>query len=201
MRVLERMPGVGVSDCERLRSGPVAQPVNTVTSLAYVAAGVWIGRRRGRGTASRLAPQVFGAVVVGVGLGSVAFHGVATGWGKWLHDKAILAVVLCVLAWDGQRIVAARREGRSPREIGRDLAATHSGVAALLGVGGVIALASRTGAPLCRPESRLQGHGVWHVLTAVALAVWSEAHLGSGSDEPVSPGGRCGGSRAPAPTR
>ncbi|MCC7078570.1 MAG: hypothetical protein IT198_15735 [Acidimicrobiia bacterium] len=195
----ERMPGVGASDCERLRAGPVAQPVNTLTSLAYVAAGLWIGRRRGSGAGSGLPQRIFGATVVGVGLGSVAFHGAATAWGKWLHDKAILAVVLFVLAWNGQRIIAARRRGRSLREIGRDLASTHAGLAVLLGVGGAIALASRTGAPLCRPGSRLQGHGVWHVLTAIALVVWAEARLGS--DEAISPGGRCGGSRAPAPTR
>jgi hypothetical protein len=31
---------------------------------------------------------------------------------------------------------------------------------------------SRTGAPLCRPDSLLQGHAVWHVLTAVGAALW-----------------------------
>ena len=31
---------------------------------------------------------------------------------------------------------------------------------------------TRTGAPLCRPESVLQGHAGWHVLTATALVLW-----------------------------
>jgi hypothetical protein len=40
-------------------------------------------------------------------------------------------------------------------------------------VGAVLAvLAGRTDSPLCRPHSPLQGHALWHVLTAVAMAQW-----------------------------
>jgi hypothetical protein len=31
---------------------------------------------------------------------------------------------------------------------------------------------TRTDAPLCDPESLVQGHAAWHVLTALALALW-----------------------------
>ena len=34
---------------------------------------------------------------------------------------------------------------------------------------------SRTGGPLCRPESLLQGHAAWHVLSAASLAGLGEA--------------------------
>jgi hypothetical protein len=34
---------------------------------------------------------------------------------------------------------------------------------------------TRAGAPLCRPSSWVQGHGAWHVLTAVAAASWLAA--------------------------
>ena len=34
----------------------------------------------------------------------------------------------------------------------------------------VMFVLGRTGAPLCDPDSLFQGHGVWHVLAAVALA-------------------------------
>ena len=40
------------------------------------------------------------------------------------------------------------------------------------GVGITIYLLSRTGRPLCRPDSLFQGHAAWHVLTAIACAVW-----------------------------
>lgn len=45
------------------------------------------------------------------------------------------------------------------------------GVGALL-VGAAIFAVSRTGGPLCDPESPLQGHAVWHLLTASALCLW-----------------------------
>lgn len=154
-----------------IRSGPVAQPANTLTSLAYVVAGLQVGRSREAGPAGR----VFGALLAGVGLGSVAFHGAATAWGKWLHDRTIVAMALFVAAWDAKRAITCRRHGMPLREIGRDLALTHAAMAGVLAVGAAVALSSRTGAPLCRPRSLLQGHGVWHVLTAIALAMWAEA--------------------------
>jgi hypothetical protein len=43
---------------------------------------------------------------------------------------------------------------------------------AALAVGGIVNALSRTGAPLCRPDGLLQGHGVWHVLTAVGAGLW-----------------------------
>ena len=41
----------------------------------------------------------------------------------------------------------------------------------------VVNLLGRTGGPLCRPGSPLQGHGVWHVLTAAALRAWARPLL------------------------
>lgn len=41
-----------------------------------------------------------------------------------------------------------------------------------LGLGVVIFALSRTGGPLCDPQSPFQGHAVWHVLTATALGLW-----------------------------
>lgn len=43
--VLDQPETLGDGDCEALRPGPIGQPVNTVTSLAYVAAGAWLLRR------------------------------------------------------------------------------------------------------------------------------------------------------------
>ncbi|MEI2785794.1 MAG: hypothetical protein V9E82_08865 [Candidatus Nanopelagicales bacterium] len=45
------------------------------------------------------------------------------------------------------------------------------GIGALL-VGAAIFAVSRTGGPLCDPESPFQGHAVWHALTATALGLW-----------------------------
>lgn len=44
---------------------------------------------------------------------------------------------------------------------------------AALAVGVVVFVLSRTGGPWCVPDSLLQGHAVWHLLTALALALWA----------------------------
>lgn len=54
--------------------------------------------------------------------------------------------------------------------------ALAAGLACLL-LGAVVFALSRTGGPLCQPESWLQGHGIWHVLTAAALALWAVTAL------------------------
>jgi hypothetical protein len=52
-------------------------------------------------------------------------------------------------------------------------------------------VASRTGGPLCRPDSRLQGHAAWHALSALALWWWGRSAAGRS-------GGRGGRRRHPA---
>jgi hypothetical protein len=143
---------LGGSDCETLQAGLLGQPVNAVSSLAYVAAGLWVLRRGG---------PVGPAVALGlVGVGSVLYHGPMPRGAGLAHDGSIaaLAGVAAVVAW---------RRRRLPRP-------SPLGVAAL-GAAVAVNLLTRTGAPLCQPSSVLQGHGAWHVLTAVAAASWLAA--------------------------
>jgi hypothetical protein len=49
---------------------------------------------------------------------------------------------------------------------------TQTAVVASLAVGVVAFAMSRTGGPWCQPESWVQGHGLWHLLTASALGLW-----------------------------
>jgi hypothetical protein len=60
---------------------------------------------------------------------------------------------------------------------------------AALGAAVAVNLLTRTGAPLCRPGSLVQGHGAWHVLTAVAVGAWLVCWPSPGST-----------GRVPAPT-
>ena len=46
-----------------------------------------------------------------------------------------------------------------------------------LGIGAIVFSLSRTSGPLCDPNSWLQGHAVWHVMTALALALWATTAL------------------------
>jgi hypothetical protein len=78
-----------------------------------------------------------------------------------------------VLAVGALGAVAAHRVARWRR--GAADARTHGG--RLVVTGAVAAgayLTTRTGGPLCVPESVLQGHAAWHVLTAAMLFWWGE---------------------------
>jgi hypothetical protein len=71
MQVMTAPVGFGNSDCERISDGVLAQPVLTLTSLAYVAAGIavlwWAMRLR--------APLAVasGVAIVAVGAGSFVY--------------------------------------------------------------------------------------------------------------------------------
>jgi hypothetical protein len=91
---------IGESDCEQLGDGLLAQPVNALTSIAYAVIGVFIvvltrrlGGRRGESI-------LFGLLLVGVGVGSVLFHGPQPTGSKALHDLPILLAGLLMLLHD-----------------------------------------------------------------------------------------------------
>jgi hypothetical protein len=188
---------LGAGDCERLGEGLIAQPVNTASALAHVAVGAWLvgrGLRAGAGTArpapagtaaSRAgarAPAVvgFGLAVAAAGVGSVDFHGPGSPAARLLHDGGLYAVVGFV-AWHevARRVRRARAPvpwvGWTPRRRRAwrtALAATAAGAACWwLG---------RTASPLCDPDSLLQGHAAWHLLSATALGAWAVAVLEAG---------------------
>jgi hypothetical protein len=140
---------LGGSDCEALHEGLLGQPVNGLSSLAYVAAGAYVVRRGG--------PPGPALALALVGVGSVLYHGPMPPGAELVHDASLAAVPAVALA------VAVRRRS-FPRPPALALAALAAGAA--------VNMLGRTGAPLCRPDSLLQGHGLWHVLTAIGAAVW-----------------------------
>jgi hypothetical protein len=92
---------VGGSDCEHIGQGLLAQPANTLSSLAYVLAGLLIlGRAAVARPGARIAPAVYAVTVIGVGIGSAAFHGSMPSWGRFGHDLSIAAVLAYVIGYD-----------------------------------------------------------------------------------------------------
>jgi Ceramidase len=92
---------VGGSDCEHIGQGLLAQPANTLSSLAYVLAGVLLlGRAAGARRGGRIAPAVYAVTVIGVGIGSAAFHGPMPTWARFGHDVSIAAVLAFVIGYD-----------------------------------------------------------------------------------------------------
>jgi hypothetical protein len=141
------VPHAAVGDCEQVRPGVVGQPVNTVTSAAYLLAAAWVWHRRPP------RKEMWATVLVAVGLGSIGYHGPGTRAGKALHDGALLALVPAVAS------ASMRPNRRLPfaAAIGASSAVLHAG--------------TRTGCRACRPESPWQGHGAWHALSAIAIAL------------------------------
>jgi len=209
------------SDCERIGQGLLAQPANTLSSLAYVLAGALLLWRAFAARAhARSACAVYAVTVIGVGVGSVAFHGPMPAWGRFAHDLSIAAVLAFVIGYD----VALARGGTvdaglavfavlagacavvlavSPDAangldallvagaVAAELAAARApagratgearvwivGVAVLT-IGAVLNALGRTDGPLCDPDSPVQLHAVWHVVTAFVLWLYGTGVLG-----------------------
>lgn len=136
-------------DCEQVRPGLLGQPVNTVTSGAYLLGAIWVARRP---TPRRL---LWATTLLWVGLGSIGYHGPGTLTGKRLHDSSLVALALVVAS-------------------GRHRPNRHRVVAAPLGaIAAVVHATTRTGCRACRPDSLFQGHGLWHVLSAASLTLYA----------------------------
>ncbi|MGB7979450.1 MAG: hypothetical protein WCF36_01510 [Candidatus Nanopelagicales bacterium] len=171
-----RPPGrLGGSDCERLRSGPIAQPVNTVTSSAYVVGAAAVLARAGRRGSVPGEVTAYCALMASVGLGSIAFHGPQPPGARAMHDVPIPVLV----AWAIGTPLVRRRRAVVPlpgwsRARGAALALTSiCAVAAYAG--------GRTGARTCDPDSPVQLHGAWHVLTAGSFVMVADILYRRGS--------------------
>lgn len=212
---------MGGSDCEHIGEGLLAQPANTLSSLAYVLAGALLFWRALAGRpGTRITPVVYAVMVIGVGIGSAAFHGPMPAWARLAHDLSIAAVLAFVIAYDvaltrgasantglamfvgisgacaavlavapdaGNALDAVLVAGAVVAEIGvsRSAAgrATTDGrlwiaIVGVVMIGAMLNAVGRTDAPLCAPDSPVQLHAVWHVLTAFVLWLYGSAGLG-----------------------
>lgn len=207
--------GIGESDCEALDDAFLAQPVNAVSSLAYVVVGLIVILIAARFRRSVAESVVFGLCLAAIGVGSVLFHGPQPAGSQILHDLPILITVLFVLAVDvallwprirhhwivfGAASVAATALNVVSAEAGA--AATGVAVLAVVGLevliyrrrardiparrqlaiyGTILAVAAvaaatwllgRTGSPVCDPDSDVQLHALWHLISASMFGLW-----------------------------
>ena len=78
--------------CERLGPGLFAEPLNTLSNLAFLLAGLWLWHRsRQRG--EPVAVQALPVLMIAIALGSGAFHTFATRWAEIL-DVAFIALYI-----------------------------------------------------------------------------------------------------------
>ena len=162
--VVENM---GDTDCEFIRDGLWAQPTNTVSSLAYLLAAllllIWAIRTQ------RLSWSLVGyaALLAVVGFGSGDFHGTQSAWAQWLHDLPVAVLLLgCVL------IPVIRRIKGEPALPGMSRGWLILVIVAGLAAGAAFLLGG-TDSRFCDPDSIVQLHGLWHVLTATMFGGWA----------------------------
>lgn len=123
---------VATGDCELIRTGLLAQPANTLSSLALVAAGLWLmGRAARAADPGRRWVGLVGAATTTAGVGSALLHGSMWSGARLVHDLGLVSVPLAFLA-AGLAVLATDRPA----------AVTGSGLWA--GTAGLLALAPTT---------------------------------------------------------
>lgn len=185
-------------DCELITDAFLGQPVNTITTLAFLVAAVVIARR----PRLRWAAWAIGAT----GVGSFLFHGPMPAGSQWAHDVSLAWLILVVAGighglekwthWPGLvaiGVLLAAIPG-SADVLSAVLTATagivhlrrrSTNIVPALFALAVVAIFGRlgsTGGPLCNPDSLFQPHGVWHVGAAAIVAWFVLSSSRSGTD-------------------
>ena len=195
-------PRAGAGDCERCRPGFVSQPVNAVSSLGYVVAGVAMLRDAGE---RRPIETLVAWSSIAAGVGSVAFHGPGGPVSRVVHDAGLIALLTSAGLADLEReadidlgpvvravipvaslVVARSRWSESVQvlvgaaavageavRLRRNRRADGRAMLPVAAIGATAHLLGRTGGPLCDPDSLLQPHAFWHLTTAAT--VWLRA--------------------------
>ncbi len=198
------------ADCEAIGTGFLGQPVNALSTIAFLLAG---------GIVIARVPRLrwVGIASIATGIGSFLFHGPMPPGSQWAHD-ATLAWLLIVVAGVGSRweeltrLPAAVAVGvfcamfpnaTDPLAVvltvvllasllTRDRSGATVSPLLLLATVAVFGRFGATGQVLCDPDSWFQAHAVWHIGAATALLWWA---LNSRVD------GRRADSPSPEPSR
>ncbi|MBM3663841.1 MAG: hypothetical protein FJW94_13385 [Actinobacteria bacterium] len=160
---------LGAADCELLRAGQIAQPVNAASSAVLALIGVWLILRAQRITSGRWAAAAFGVVTLLAGLGSIDYHGVQSSVAQWTHDGGAALLIAAAVGVPLWRLVQRRAAVPGWSRL-RGVALLGSSVVALAAY-----WAGRSTALLCNPDSLLQLHGLWHMMIGVLAALWAGA--------------------------
>jgi hypothetical protein len=164
--MVDVVAALGASDCEGLRSGWLAQPANAVSSFAYVVAGALLLWRSRRPSVESGVLLTGAAGMIGVGIGSIAYHGPQPGWARLAHEGSVVALVLLFAGYVVRQVaLVGGRRGFVEMVVAWKYAAAWM-VPAL-----VAYFAGRTGSPWCHPDTLWQPHAAWHGLSAMSLSL------------------------------
>jgi hypothetical protein len=89
---------IGESDCEYIGGGVLAQPVNAISSLAFVLFGIIVVISAvSQPRTERVNRFIVGALMIATGAGSVLFHGPQGPASHFLHDATILLTMAAIV--------------------------------------------------------------------------------------------------------
>ncbi len=108
--------------CERVGPGLSAEPVNTVTNLAFFVAAFAHAKAARDRQSLQLDIGLLVSLMIAIGAGSSLFHGFATVWARYLDELPILLFQLVFLWLYGRRIM------RLPRWVVASMVAAFFGV-------------------------------------------------------------------------
>jgi len=77
--------------------------VNAWSSLAFLLAGVWVLTLAARSLTRRVELAVYGVAVASNAAGGMLFHGWQSAGARWVHDVAILSVLVFIAAFGAAR--------------------------------------------------------------------------------------------------
>jgi hypothetical protein len=189
---------IGESDCEALGDGTLVQPVNALSSFAYVCIGlaiaVWALLRRRKVDDRRtyvVQSLVYAACLVAVGLGSVLFHGPQPDGSRTLHDLPILVTVVFIVVHDlyllfpRLRHAAVSFVGAAAVATGVTLLSADAGTALTgVGVAAVVVLEFLVYRRRLRPVALRRQRQAYIAIVAVATVAAASWLLGR-SDSPL----------------
>jgi 8-oxo-dGTP diphosphatase len=165
---------MGSGDCEAIQAGILAQPINAISSAAYLIAAIVIVFQARRLSAGQIQSWLFAGVLTLVGVGSVDFHGPQSPWAQFAHDAPIVVLV----AWIAILVLLRWRQGT--RVLPGFNRARVAGLIVVMSLALLAFFAGRTDSVGCDPDSVLQPHAAWHVLTAIGfLLIWQLMYYGS----------------------
>jgi len=179
------------ADCEAVGTGFLGQPINTLTTLGFVVAGIIVIVRRQD-------MRWIGIGLISTGIGSCLFHGPMPPGNEWAHDVSLAWLVTMTAGWGtrwervsrfpafvvigtlmalfpviadpfagvmtGLALISILRRDRS--------VATFAPLLLLASVA-VFGRLGATGGPLCDPASLFQPHAFWHLGAAIAVGWWA----------------------------
>jgi hypothetical protein len=141
-----------LKDCETVLDTFFGQPVNSLTTGAFLLGGavIWARSRQ----------LILAVAVIATGIGSFLFHGPMPALSRLAHDTTLWLLVTVVTV----KIVIDFRATGAWRHL--------VGPVALVAIVAVIGRLGATGGPLCHPDSIWQPHGLWHIGAATAVTWW-----------------------------